>query len=77
MICDVHAHCLPKAVDDFLARQRIMGLLIVKDGVIQVERYQYDRKPTDRFTSQSMAKSIRGTVTRPSLPTATCAIAAT
>jgi CubicO group peptidase (beta-lactamase class C family) len=45
-------------VDDFLARQRIMGLLIVKDGVIQVERYQYDRKPTDRFTSQSMARSI-------------------
>jgi len=46
------------SVDDFLARQRIMGLLIVKDGVVQVERYQYDRKPTDRFTSQSMAKSI-------------------
>jgi len=45
-------------VDDFLARQRIMGLMIVKDGVVQVERYQYDRKPTDRFTSQSMAKSI-------------------
>jgi CubicO group peptidase (beta-lactamase class C family) len=45
-------------VDDFLARQRIMGLLIVKDGVIQVERYQYDRKPSDRFTSHSMAKSI-------------------
>jgi CubicO group peptidase (beta-lactamase class C family) len=45
-------------VDDFLARQRIMGLIVVKDGVIQVERYQYDRKPTDRFTSQSMAKSI-------------------
>jgi len=46
------------SVDDFLARQRIMGLMIVKDGVVQVERYQYDRKPTDRFTSQSMAKSI-------------------
>src|SRR4029453_11944906 len=45
-------------VDDYLARQRIMGLLIIKDGVIQVERYQYDRKPTHRFTSQSMAKSI-------------------
>jgi CubicO group peptidase (beta-lactamase class C family) len=45
-------------VDDFLARQRIMGLLIVKDGVVQVERYQYDRRPTDRFTSNSMAKSI-------------------
>jgi len=45
-------------VDDYLARQRIMGLLIVKDGVIQVERYQYARKPSDLFTSQSMAKSI-------------------
>ena len=45
-------------VDDFLARQRVMGLLIVKDGVIEVERYQYDRKPGDRFTSHSMAKTI-------------------
>lgn len=46
------------SVEDFLARQRIMGLLIVKDGVVQVERYQYDRKPVDRFTSHSMSKSI-------------------
>jgi CubicO group peptidase (beta-lactamase class C family) len=46
------------SVDDYLARQRIMGLIIVKDGVVQVERYQYDRKSTDRFTSHSMAKSI-------------------
>jgi CubicO group peptidase (beta-lactamase class C family) len=45
-------------VDDYLARQRIMGLLIVKDGVVQVERYQYDRKPSQRFVSQSIAKSI-------------------
>lgn len=45
-------------LDDYLARQRIMGLLILKDGVVQVERYQYDRKPTERFTSNSMAKSI-------------------
>ena len=35
-----------------------MGLIIVKAGVVQLERYQYDRKPTDSFTSQSMAKSI-------------------
>jgi len=45
-------------VDDYLARQRIMGLIVVKDGVVQVERYQYDRTAMDRFTSQSMAKSI-------------------
>jgi CubicO group peptidase (beta-lactamase class C family) len=46
------------SVTDYLARQRIMGLLVVKDGVVQLERYQYDRKASDRFTSQSMAKSI-------------------
>lgn len=45
-------------VDDYLARQRIMGLMIIKDGVIQVERYQYDRNATQRFLSNSMAKSI-------------------
>ena len=45
-------------VDDYLARQRIMGLVVVKDGVVQIERYQYDRTAGDRFTSNSMAKSI-------------------
>ena len=45
-------------VDDFLNRQRIMGLLVIKDGVIQIERYQYDRTPDLRFQSNSMAKSI-------------------
>ncbi len=46
------------SVDDYLARQRIMGLIIVKDGVVQLERYQYGRKPSHRFNSQSMAKSV-------------------
>jgi CubicO group peptidase (beta-lactamase class C family) len=45
-------------VDHYLARQRIMGLMIIKDGVVQVERYQYDRTPSQRFLSNSMAKSI-------------------
>ena len=45
-------------VDDYLARQRVMGLLVIKDGVVQLERYQYGRKPSDRFVSMSMAKSI-------------------
>src|SRR4030088_424511 len=45
-------------LDDFLARQRITGLLLIKDGEVLVERYQYDRKPADRFVSHSMAKSI-------------------
>jgi CubicO group peptidase (beta-lactamase class C family) len=46
------------SVDDYLARQRVMGLLIIKDGIVQLERYQYERTPQHRFLSQSMAKSI-------------------
>src|ERR1700761_2111328 len=46
------------AIADFLAPQRNNALLVVKDGQILVERYQYDRRDSDRFISQSMAKSI-------------------
>jgi len=45
-------------VDDYLARQRVMGLVIVKDGVVQLERYQYGRHAGHRFVSNSIAKSI-------------------
>lgn len=47
-----------RSIDDFLARRRITGLLIVKDGVVQIERYQYDRTPAQRLVSHSMAKSV-------------------
>ncbi len=46
------------SVEEFLERQRVTGLLIVKDGEILLERYQYDRMPTHRFLSHSMAKSL-------------------
>lgn len=45
-------------LDDFLDRQRVTGLLVIKDGAVLFERYQYDRKPADRFISHSMAKSV-------------------
>jgi CubicO group peptidase (beta-lactamase class C family) len=45
-------------LDDFLARQRVTGLLLIKDGEILLERYQYDRTPAHRLVSHSMAKSI-------------------
>lgn len=45
-------------IDDYLARQRVMGLIVLKDGEIQLERYQYERGPEHRFVSNSMAKSI-------------------
>ena len=45
-------------IDDYLAHQRVTGLLVIKDDQVLVERYQYERKPTDRLTSNSMAKSL-------------------
>ena len=45
-------------LDDFLARQRVTGFLLIRDGEVLAERYQYDRKPDNRFVSHSMAKSI-------------------
>ena len=46
------------SLDDFLARQRVTGLLLIKDGEVLFERYQYDRTPAHRLVSHSMAKSI-------------------
>ena len=45
-------------LDDYLERQRITGLLVVKDGQILVERYRYGRTEDARFLSFSMAKSV-------------------
>ena len=46
------------SLDDFLAHQRVMGFLLIKDGQVLTERYQYDRTAQNRFVSHSMAKSI-------------------
>lgn len=46
------------SLDDFLARQRVTGFLLIRDGEVLAERYQYDRKAEHRFVSHSMAKSI-------------------
>ena len=46
------------SIDDYLAHQRTTGLMIIKDGQVLVERYQYERTPQQRMLSNSMAKSI-------------------
>jgi CubicO group peptidase (beta-lactamase class C family) len=46
------------SLDDYLARNPTTGFLIARGSTILVERYQYDRRDIDRFTSQSMAKTI-------------------
>lgn len=47
-----------RSLDDFLAHQRVTGFLLIKDGRVLAERYQYDRNAGHRFISHSMAKSI-------------------
>jgi CubicO group peptidase (beta-lactamase class C family) len=47
-------------VEDFLARQRITGLLVIRDGKVVLERYQYERRPEMRLASFSMAKTVIG-----------------
>jgi CubicO group peptidase (beta-lactamase class C family) len=48
------------SIEDYLSRNPVMGLLIAKDSEILCEHYQYARTDRDRFSSQSMAKSIMG-----------------
>jgi len=46
------------SIADYLARNPATGLLIAKDDTILYEHYQYARTDSDRFLSQSMAKTI-------------------
>lgn len=46
------------SLDDFLAHQRVTGFLLIKDGAVLAERYQYNRNADHRFVSHSMAKSV-------------------
>lgn len=50
----------PSTLTDYLSRRRVTSLLILKDGVIQHEHYQYDRTDRHRFNSASMGKSVLG-----------------
>ncbi len=45
-------------LDDYMQRQRATGLLVVKDGEIVAERYNYARSANMRMLSNSMAKTI-------------------
>lgn len=47
-----------QSVDDFLSSTNTTGLLVVKNGQVVVERYQYDRKPGMPMRSFSMAKTV-------------------
>ncbi len=46
------------SVDDYLADTKATGLIILKNGEVVLERYQYDRKPNMPLRSFSMAKTV-------------------
>jgi CubicO group peptidase (beta-lactamase class C family) len=52
----------PWTVDRYMAAYKVSGLLVIKDGKVVMERYGLGRKPTDRWTSFSVAKSVTSTL---------------
>ncbi len=49
-------------IDDFMAANRVTGLIAVKDGKVVLEKYALGRKPEDRWTTFSVAKSLTSTL---------------
>lgn len=47
-----------KTLDDFMADTKTTGLIVIKDGKVVAERYQYGRQPDMLFRSFSMAKTV-------------------
>lgn len=45
-------------LDDFMRAYNVSGVLALKDGQVILERYGMGRTPTDRWVSQSVAKSV-------------------
>jgi hypothetical protein len=49
-------------LDDYLAVNRVAGLLVLKNGRVAFETYQYGNTPATRWMSMSIAKSITSTL---------------
>jgi len=47
---------------DYMAAYNVSGVLVLKDGKVLLERYAMGRKPEDRWTSFSVAKSVTSTL---------------
>jgi len=46
------------SLEDFINRNRVAGLIVVKDGRILVERYNFGHAAASKWTSFSVAKSV-------------------
>ncbi|MCR5877232.1 serine hydrolase [Phenylobacterium sp. J367] len=49
-------------VESYMDAYNVSGVLVLKDGKILLERYGLGRKPEDRWTSFSVAKSVTSTL---------------
>jgi CubicO group peptidase (beta-lactamase class C family) len=49
-------------LDRYLKEQSVAGLLILQDGRIRLERYAFGHTERDRWTSQSVGKSVTSTL---------------
>lgn len=47
---------------DYVSRNRVAALLVIRDGCIAVEHYEFGHEPATRWVSMSMAKSISTTL---------------
>ena len=50
------------SIDSYMAAMRTSGVLVLKDGKVVLERYGLGRKPDERWTSFSVAKSVTSTL---------------
>ncbi len=46
------------SLDDYMKTYKVSGVMVLKDGQVILERYGEGRSPTDRWVSQSVAKSV-------------------
>lgn len=49
-------------IDDYIARERVAGLLVISHGKIVLEKYGLGQKPGDKWISFSVAKSVTSTL---------------
>ncbi|WP_374579149.1 serine hydrolase domain-containing protein [Phenylobacterium sp.] len=52
----------PQTVASYMAAMNTSAVVVLKDGEIVLERYGLDRKPNERWTSFSVAKSVTATL---------------
>ena len=53
---------LPIDLDEYMQTQRHVGLVVLHNGAVRLERYGLDFKADDRWTSFSVAKSLTSTL---------------